>query len=396
MIFQCVNCKKKLKLDDHRIKDKGTKVRCLVCNHVFTIFPRKVKLKNQSKEFKAASEVSQKPVVIGKVKNQSDDFQGPIGLDIGTSHVVMAQECEKNIKVINQLNAFFAIPATKFSKTILTTNDVTFIEYNNLLYVVGYESEIFANLLNVSTNRPIIKGFLSSKEEEGLIVIQSILNNILEKPKKFNEVITFSVPGNPLDGVETVLFHESILKQYLANMGYSPVAVNEGMATVMSELSDNDFTGIGISMGGGMCNICLSYLAVPVVSFSIQTGGDYIDNMVGNAVNEPATTIKTIKENELDLSLPPKDRIMMAMHIYYDDLIQQLLDSLKKGISAPTFSGSIPIVISGGTAKPKGFKEKFEKALKNYKLPVEISNVRLAEDMLNTTAKGALIKSMTA
>ncbi|CAN2043116.1 Mad28 [Candidatus Magnetomoraceae bacterium gMMP-13] len=355
-------------------------------------------VKNKSTEKQSDIETSQKPIPVAEVKNQSDEFQGPIGLDIGTSNVVMVRNQNENIEVVNQLNAFFSIPATKFSKNILKTNDVMFIEHDDFLYVVGYESETFANLFNSCTRRPIIKGFLSSKEEEGMIVVQTILKTMIKKPKSFGEVLCFSVPGDPLNGSGEAFFHEAILKQHLGSLGYSPVAINEGLATVMSELSDNGFTGIGISMGGGMCNICLSYLSVPIISFSIQKGGDYIDNMVGEATGEPATKIKLIKENDLDLSKAPKDRIMIAMHIYYDDLIQQLLSSLQKGISTskklPTLSKSIPIILSGGTAKPKGFKEKFEKSLKNYKLPVEISNVRLAEDMLNTTAKGALIMAM--
>ncbi|MEN8257692.1 MAG: hypothetical protein ABFS09_07500 [Thermodesulfobacteriota bacterium] len=67
---------------------------------------------------------------------------------------------------------------------------------------------------------------------------------------------------------------------YLASLGYRPISINEGLATIMSELANDNFTGIGISMGGGMCNICLSYLSVPVLNFSVQKGGDYIDSMV--------------------------------------------------------------------------------------------------------------------
>jgi hypothetical protein len=51
--------------------------------------------------------------------------------------------------------------------------------------------------------------------------------------------------------------------------------------------------------------------------------------------------------------------------------------------------------LSGGTALPSGCKEKFWNILNNVNLPVEISSVRLAEDPLNTTAKGALIMAMT-
>ncbi|MFW3147052.1 MAG: DUF362 domain-containing protein, partial [Thermoplasmatota archaeon] len=47
---------------------------------------------------------------------------------------------------------------------------------------------------------------------------------------------------------------------------------------VFSELEDENFTGLGISAGGGMCNVCLAYLSIPLVTFSITKGGDYLDD----------------------------------------------------------------------------------------------------------------------
>ena len=202
-----------------------------------------------------------------------------------------------------------------------------------------------------------------------------------------------------IDGTGSVVYHESILSRFLSSLGYSPISINEGMAIVVSELSEDDFTGIGISLGGGMCNVCLSYLSFPVLTYSIQMAGDYIDTMVGKSVGEPATKIKTIKEQELDLSKEPKDRIATALHIFYDELIFKLLESLQRVIRStekiPTISVPIPIVFSGGTALPDGYREKFESMLRKVELPLEISDIRVAEDPLSTTAKGALIMAMT-
>ena len=148
-----------------------------------------------------------------------------------------------------------------------------------------------------------------------------------------------------------------------------------------------------------MCNVCLSYLSFPVVTFSIQTAGDYIDAMVGKTVGEPASRIKTIKEEELDLSEAPTDRVSKALHIFYDEIILKLLENLRRVIIStdkiPKISTPVPIVLSGGTAMPTGCIDKFETMLKTIDMPVEISEVRLAEDPLNTTAKGALIMAMT-
>ena len=116
-------------------------------------------------------------------------------------------------------------------------------------------------------------------------------------------------------------------------------------------------------------------------------------------MGEPATKIKSVKETELDLAENPTDRISTALHIFYDDLMLKLLESLQRVLTStdkvPKISKPIPIVLSGGSAMPNGLQAKFEKALKNTGLPVEISSVRIAEDPLNTTAKGALIMAIT-
>ena len=348
-----------------------------------------------------AKEPHPKPLVAtGKTSGKgADSPEGPVGVDIGTSHIVVAQNKHNYIETMQELNAFFTVPNAKFAMDILNQNDVTYYQNGNHYYIFGYSSESFANMFNGNTRRPMKKGLLSSDEEVGLTVIQATTASLIQKPKNFGETICFVIPGEPLDGAGSVVYHESVLKKFLGSLGYSPISINEGMSVAISELSEDDFSGIGISMGGGMCNICLSYLSFPVITYSIQMAGDYIDEMAGNAVGEPATKIKVIKEEELDLTKEPKDRITTALHIFYDELIFKLLESLQRVFTSteniPKINAPIPIVLSGGTAMPKGCRDKFEKMLQNVNLPVEISSVRLAEDPLNTPAKGALIMAVT-
>jgi len=348
-----------------------------------------------------AVETSQKSVVARKkpIGEDAERPKGPVGLDIGTTHIIVAQNKPGEIYSIRELNAFFTLPRMKFAKQILKEKEIKYYERQEQYYIIGYSAQNFANMFNLNTRRPMEEGVLSSNEDEGIKVIEAIVNTLIQKPKTFGEMLCFTIPGDPIDEPGALVYHEAMIKRSLGSIGYSPISINEGMAVVLSELSDADFTGIGISMGGGMCNVCLSYLSFPVITYSIKMAGDYIDKMVGKAVGEPATKVKTIKEEELDLSRGPKDRVITALHIFYDELMFKLLESLQRVLSStdkiPKISTSIPIVLSGGTAMPKGCKQKFEEMLKNVNLPLEISGVRLAEDPLNTTAKGALINAMT-
>ena len=87
------------------------------------------------------------------------------------------------------------------------------------------------------------------------------------------------------------------------------------------------------------------------------------------------------------------------MHIYYDDLIQTLISGLSEALASasnlPKLDRPIPIVLSGGTAKPRGFMQKFEAAAKSGDFPVQISEIRLAKDPLTATARGCYIAALS-
>jgi hypothetical protein len=266
------------------------------------------------------------------------------------------------------------------------------------LIVYGDGAEVFANMLNTETRRPMSRGLLNPKETNAIEIIQGILDDLVGDPAKPKAQVNFSIPAVAENYESDVIYHEAILKRHLEQKGYQARSTNEGMAVVFSELEKENFTGLGISAGGGMCNACLAYLSVPLVSFSINKGGDYIDDSVASVTGAVSSRVRKIKENELDLQKKPRNDIEDALHIYYDDLIKTLVKSLKEGLSQTSKTVKvhrpIPIVLSGGTVKPNGFKERFEKILQEEKLPLEIDSVRIAEDPLNTTAKGALIAAM--
>jgi hypothetical protein len=92
------------------------------------------------------------------------------------------------------------------------------------------------------------------------------------------------------------------------------------------------------------------------------------------------------------------DKVHQALAVYYDDMIGTLMDAMKDQLSKsrgmPKLTRQIPIVLSGGSALPAGFCDRFEGILRESKLPISISEVRLAESPLHSTAKGALIAAM--
>lgn len=320
-----------------------------------------------------------------------------VGLDIGTSRIVVAGGSQ-GTETHSQHNAFVSVPYAKMTENILEQNRMVYYRNGKDLYVYGNDSERFASFFNAVPRRPMQHGVLNAQEPMGEQVIQAIVEGMVPKTRK-NEALCFSVPGKGESADSNLVYHEAVLKTLLNSLGYQAKAVNEGLATVFSELQNENFTGIGISLGGGMCNVCVAFLSVPMLSFSVAKAGDYIDESVAEVTAEPVTRVRLQKEESLDLSRMPKDKLTSALHIYYEEVIQNLINKLRdefeNSSNLPRVERPIPIVVSGGTAKPRGFLQKFETLLKSSGFPAQISEVRLASDPLTATARGCHVAALS-
>lgn len=321
------------------------------------------------------------------------------GLDIGTSRIVSIKRGEDSVGTdsADQLNAFIAVSDSKFLKDMLVKNHMAYTKIREEIAILGYDAQQFANTFNSEIRRPMKKGLITPEEIYAIPVMKEIINLVLPRPAEVPQSLCFSVPAPEMGFEADLVFHESILKKYLGGLGYKAKSISEGMAVVLSELADDNFTGIGISMGAGMCNVCFSFLSVPVIVFSVSRGGDDIDTSVARIMHETVNRVRVIKEESLDFTRTPKSNLENALIIYYEDLIMTLLNTLTGILSRaerlPRLNQAIPIVLAGGTCMPNGFKVRFEHLLKDVKMPIAISSVRLANDPLRTTAMGALISA---
>lgn len=324
-----------------------------------------------------------------------EPLEGPVGVDVGTSRIVEFHKEGLRFSKTAELNAFFSVPFTRITEGMLQQNQLQYQRKAEELLVMGNGSEKFANITNSEVGRPMASGILNPGEENGPVVIEQMVKSMVKKPENLGEKLCFSIPGPDRKKYVNLVFHETMLRNYFVSLGYMAKGVNEGFLVILSELQKDNYTGIGISCGAGLCNICLSYLSVPVLSFSIPKAGDYIDSSVAAAVGEQANRVRVIKEESLNLIDEPKTRVEKALQIYYEDVILSLIQNIKEAMEEsehlPKIDKPIPIVLSGGTAMPDGFRDKLDSVVRESGLPIDISDVRLAEEPLYATARGAYL-----
>ena len=113
---------------------------------------------------------------------------------------------------------------------------------------------------------------------------------------------------------------------------------------VFGELSECNYSGIGISCGSGLCNVCLAVLSVPVISFSVAKAGDFIDTQASLVTGEMATRLRVQKEQAFQLNGLNGERVQNALTVYYREVIRNLIETLRQHIAsraAPAQAGSI-------------------------------------------------------
>jgi hypothetical protein len=332
--------------------------------------------------------------------SQSEKGKPPaIGLDIGTSRIVAARQADRDFQYEIQLNAFVTIPYSKITENVLKKERIPHSVAGDQIIVHGNESERFADLLNTEIRRPMTRGVLNPDEPDSLRLIREITTSIAGNGAQKGQRLCFTVPAAPLGAEENLTYHEATLRQILTEQGFDAKSINEGLAVVYAELDSSNYTGIGISCGGGLCNVCLAYLSVPALSFSIPKAGDFIDASAASVTGERANRIRLIKEQSFHLNGFFAEKVQQVLGVYYDDMIQSLVNGLKDAFrsarSMPKLPRPIPLVLSGGSTLPKGFRDRFEKILRESDFPIPLSEIRLAADPMTATAKGALVAALS-
>lgn len=323
------------------------------------------------------------------------------GVDIGTNMIVAASVDEAGNSVFRkQRDAFFRIiPKTEVNKSSIQASldkrGANYITDNdNSFVVIGEDALNIAIERNSVAQRPMTNGVISPKDKASLPMLKLILEALLGKVED-NSKLFYSVPGKPIDGDFDIAYHTEIMGMYLKQLGYNALPINEAYAVALSELIDDGLTGIAISFGAGMTNICVVHEGDSLLEFSVLRGGDFIDNSVGNALDVSPSIVQLEKEAGINL-FNTSTKIEEAVAVYYSVVMNYIVQNIvyefkNKNKVIPSFRNPIPVVVSGGLTLAEGFVDKFNEALKQSSFPIEVSSVRLASDPMTAVANGSLL-----
>jgi len=339
---------------------------------------------------------------MGEEQKQSEDKKQNnklfIGLDVGTMNLVCAKP--DNIQITR--NVFLPIDddisASDFS-------ELSHIEDSDgKIYIVGQDAFNFSNVFGQPVCRPMKRGVISSDEIDAIEILTLIIKDLIGDVKDKEAYCTYSIPAESLDSGKSITYHERVFGRILNAIGVNNAPLNEAMAIIYSECRKERFSGIGISMGAGMVNVCVSYRGVETLKFSIEQSGDWIDNNVAESLNMVPNRVTNIKEKYFDMTegfSKHKNkkirRTLEAIEYYYSAMMTTIIKKIIKEFDEKVdldLEEALPVVVSGGTSMPNGFIDVFRKEFSNHDLPFELSEIRKAGNPLTAVANGLMIKSM--
>ena len=320
-----------------------------------------------------------------------------IGLDIGTMNIVSSRgTVEGKTRTASVRDAFLDIELE--NKTSLKLAKVDYVEKPQALIVIGDSALRMANLFKREARRPLSKGVISAGELDAQEILLLLIQHVTGRPVEDGEHCYYSVPAEPIDvDGQDVVYHREVFKKILKSLGYDPSPTNEAQAIIFSQCAEENFSGLAVSYGAGMCNVALSYQAASALEFSVARGGDWVDSQSAKAVGKTASQMCAIKERGLDLA-NPSSREEEALTLYLRALIEYSLKNIaaqfKQVQSQVDLPEPIPFIVSGGTSKANGFidlfKDEFE-TIKKKGFPIPISEVRAAGNPLTAVSEGLLV-----
>lgn len=330
-----------------------------------------------------------------------------IGIDVGTYNLITAKRGEKEneVKYVKEVNAFLELGLeSRYTFNMLKNSGVKLLERENAAFIVGETALEMARSLRKELKRPMKDGCLNSAEKESFRILMTMIHSIIGEAKVDKEIVFYSVPANAINEKTDADYHQKVLEEMLKKYKVNgkiitPYAINEGLALVFAELGKKNYTGIGMSFGAGMVNVCYSIFSQPILSFAIVGSGDWIDAQAAHATNESIAHINREK-HKIDLTKAPQNMVERAIQSQYRIMIEKTVLGMKKAIidagNAVRSDDPVDIILGGGTASPVGFEKIVEEVIKESGFPIKIGSIKKPEDHLHAVARGCLIAAENA
>ena len=203
-------------------------------------------------------------------------------------------------------------------------------------------------------------------------------------------------PISPQNGQQHA-FHSTILADLIRKLGYLPYPLEEGKALVVATAGNSESSTLALSFGEREINGCLSYQGIVGIDFSMDLGGDAVDQQVANALGLELAQARAIRENCRSIQVPQR-REEEALAVFSHQLLGEVLARFKAFLierGAPLFGGPIDLVWGGSWRTPDDFGLLLRREMEQAEIPIPLGQVLQTMSRETLVARGCLQVAQT-
>jgi hypothetical protein len=298
-----------------------------------------------------------------------------IGLDLGATQFRSLRRHNGRL-VGRACDALYApLANTSAHRRLLERDRVPFVDGNEDLLILGPAAKEWSRLLDAPAVPLLPDGRLSAHDDAARELLAFALDAVLPAARSPGEVCCVTIPGEHLP-VDASPERELILP-HIRQCGYEPVILGQGMAIVLAELEESQFSGVGISLGASQCEFALAVSGREVARCSIPWGTSDLPNAarIGNDGDLRVLSSPVVCDFLVELLLESGDRI--AQHDGFRVLTQP-----------------VSLACAGGLTQARGFDQILQQAWRRAAWPIQLKGIRIAPDPTYTVARGCLIRAL--
>jgi hypothetical protein len=189
-----------------------------------------------------------------------------------------------------------------------------------------------------------------------------------------------------------------------------PLIFPPGRALVLAELSTTGFTGLAVTFGAAFCSYSLCHQGTELATGYVARGGQWLDNQLAKQLQRYCSdsageswpdceSITCWKIGDAPSLISPRDPQQSLLRDLYRELLTEVYHRIFDDLIAtqlPRFFPPVKLLLSGGLTKTAGFRELLAALWLDTGLPVQIDEIRMANDSPFSISRGCLIQAEMA
>lgn len=305
-----------------------------------------------------------------------------VGLDLGTTEFRSIRDSGGELISRSCQTQYLVVKDTPGHRRLLEHTHARHAMCGDDLLVFGDDAVACAAMLDLPTLPLLRGGLLPSGDPVARQIVALTVEAVLPEASRPGEACCLTIPG----GYELTEDHQSLdirfLKQLVTLRGYSAKLISPGHATVLAELSESSFSGVGISLGATVCEFAL-------IHCGRELGRCSIAGQIGELTEE-----LRIHDQRSEIDQTKRDSWMRNFQRQLTTIFTEARDTLLLKGSLKLMPQPTSVICTGGITAADGFIRPLQLAWNRSNWPIKTLQIRITSNPKFTIARGGLIQAL--